>query len=284
MSLYRKVRKVIYKFLPVTFIFQKLLQLVTNRKPKAGMWKAVAGFLVKRNVIIRKEYKNRFFVDLVDYYEPLRANGWYKHSEIETQNWIIDHVQRDWVIFDCGSHIGYYSMLFSYCAPGGRIYSFEANEEVIAKFSKNLAYNTAVFGRDFRNIELIKTALGDRICKELEEVLYFSGKPIPNHGQVKDKFNFITLDYFCQIRGIMRLDLIKSDIDSWDYELLLGAKETINRFRPIIIVEVNEELQKRNRSEEDVKQFLNEVNYVYQQLDYPSPTNWLMTPKERSQN
>lgn len=254
------------------------LNLIIDKDPTNWLWKIMANLLVKRNIIIRKKYKNGFFVDLVDYYEPLRANGWYKHSEIESQNWIIDNVKEDWVIFDCGAHIGYYSMLSSYCASQGKVYAFEANEEACDKFATNLRYNATVFNQDFSNVELIKTALGDRVAQHLEETLYFSGKPIPDSGKVQDKFDFITLDYFCDSYGIERLDLIKSDIDSWDYELLLGARNTINKFKPAIIVEINEELAKRNHSEEDIKQFLKEVNYSYQLLDYPSPTNWLLLP------
>lgn len=95
-----------------------------------------------------------------------------------------------------------------------------------------------------------------------------------------DKFDSISLDYFCDSRGIERLDLMKSDVDGWDYELLLGAKESIRRFRPIVIAEVNHALGWRKYSKEDVKHFLDEIGYVYKVLDYPFPTNWLMQSKD----
>lgn len=247
--------------------------------------KIISNLLTKQNVCsegtgvtIRKKYKNGFFVDLVDYYKPLRENGWYEHSEIETQDWVIDNVKEDWVIFDCGAHIGYYSMLFSYCAPKGKVYAFEASEEACTKFARNLDYNIATFNRPFQNIELINIALGDRVSQNLKETLYFSGKP--NNGKIRSKFDFITLDHFCNSRGIEQVDLIKTDVDGWDYEVLLGCKELINKFKPIFISEVNYALGWRNHSEEDVKRFLKEINYAYKALDFPSPTNWLMYPNE----
>jgi len=227
---------------------------------------------------IRKRYKNNFFVDLVDYYEPLKQNGWYRYSEIETQNWVIDNVREDWVIFDCGAHIGYYSMLFSHCAPKGKIYAFEASEETCKKFMKNLRYNVRRFDRKFENIELENKALADQVRYGAEEIIYFSGKP--DNGKTYGKFDFITIDYFCESRDINCLNLIKTDVDGWDYEVLLGASKTIKKYKPFIIAEINYALGWRNHTEEDVKRFLEEVDYTYTVLDYPSPTNWLMYPKK----
>ncbi len=107
---------------------------------------------------------------------------------------------------------------------------------------------------------------------------HFSGKP--DHGKVCDKFDSISLDYFCDSRSVEHLDLIKSDVDGWDYELLLGAKESIRRFRPIVIAELNHSLGWRKHSKEDVKHFLDEIGYVHEVLDNPFPTNWLMQSKD----
>jgi FkbM family methyltransferase len=156
------------------------------------------------------------------------------------------------------------------------VYAFEASEETCKKFARNLRYNATAFNRSFGNVELVSAALGDRVVQGLEEVLYFSGGP--DDGRVCDTFDFITLDQFCDSRGLERLDLIKTDVDGWDYEVLLGAKDCIRRFKPVIIAEVNYALGWRGHSEEDVRRLLKDIGYRYELLDYPSPTNWLMQP------
>lgn len=245
-------------------------------------WKSIRRRLPFKPRVIRKCYSNGFYVDLIDFYECFWRNGWYEHSEIETQDWIIDHLQEDAVVFDVGAHIGYYSMLFSSCAPKGHVYAFEASPEACEKFRLNVEYNVRAHHRNFQNIELIHTAVGDQVADGQQETLYFSGKP--NDGKVQSKFNFITLDSFCRSRNLTRLDLIKSDVDSWDYEVLLGARWLIKRFRPVILAEVNYALGWRNHSEIEVKRFLKEVSYDYQVLDFSSSNNWLMFPEEEKQS
>jgi FkbM family methyltransferase len=229
--------------------------------------------------MIRKTYKDGFVLELVDYYELLHEYGSYENSEPQTEDWVVDHVGDDWVIFDCGAHIGYYTMLFSHCAPSGRVYAFEAGGASHEKCLRNLAHNAQRFGYDFTNVEVLRVAVGDRNERGVEEVLYLSGTP--DYGKTRGRFDFITLDAFCAKRGIDRLDLIKSDVDGWDYEVLLGARESIRRFRPIVVAEVNYALEWRDHSPEDVARFLDEMDYAHDVLDCPGPTNWVMIPRER---
>ena len=188
--------------------------------------------------ILEKKYTDNYSLKLVSYYQPLADNGWYEHSEIETQNWVLQNVEKDWIIFDCGTHIGYYSMLFSHCAPQGKVYAFEPCPLTCQYFVNNVRVNKTA-ENPYSNITLIQMALGDEVVKAKEEILWFSGQGDDGFGKTEGIFDFITIDAFCKGNSIERLDLIKSDVDGWDYELLLGARETIERFKPIIIAEVN---------------------------------------------
>lgn len=232
--------------------------------------------------MIRKTYKDGFFADLVEYYELLHEYGSYIGSEPETEDWVTDHVGKDWVIFDCGAHIGYYTMQFSHLASNGGVYAFEAGQESYEKCLRNLEYNARTHNRSFDNVEVVHIALGQRDAQGVEEVLYLSGGP--DYGKTRDRFDFISLDSFCALRNIGRVDLIKIDVDGWDYEVLLGARETIRRFRPVLITEVNYALEWRNHSPEDVSRLLEELDYSYTAIDTQGPTNWIMTPKEQGQS
>lgn len=228
-----------------------------------------------QNQTVIKEYKNGLQLNLVSCYQYLIDNGWYKSSEIETQDWVIDNVEDDWVIFDCGAHIGYYSMLFAHQAPLGWVYAFEANELTCQYLRNNLEANEHL---KLDNIELIQAVLGCCVARK-EETLWFAGQGDDGMGKTQGVYDFTTIDVFSEVRQIERLDLIKTDVDGWDFELLLGAEETIKKFRPIIIAEVNYALKWRGFSSEDVLKFMDRVNYTHKVLDERVPNNWLMESK-----
>jgi FkbM family methyltransferase len=230
--------------------------------------------------MFRKTYKNGFFLDIVDYYELLHRYGSYVNSEPQTEDWAVDHIRDDWIMFDCGAHIGYYTMLFSLLAPRGRVYAFEASPESCAKLRRNLDYNARTHAHNYDNVELIPTALGDRDAGQVEETLYLSGGP--DYGKTRAPFDFMTLDTFCESRQLARLDLVKIDVDGWDYEVLLGTRRAIQRLRPTLVVEVNYALEWRQHSPTDILQLLDELGYAYEVLDSPGPTNWVMTPREHA--
>jgi len=226
---------------------------------------------------LTKRYTDNFAVKLVAYYDPLANNGWYEHSELETQDWVLENVGKDWVIFDCGAHIGYYSMLFSHCAPDGKVYAFEPCELTCQYFRTNIKWNKDN-KHDYKNIQLVQAALGSEVIRDVEETLWFSGQGEDGFGKTEGIYDFTTIDAFCQDHDIQRLDLLKSDVDAWDYELLLGARETIERFKPIIIVEVNYALGWRGYGDKDMEKFVREIGYTWTVLDRTMPSNWLMHP------
>ena len=62
------------------------------------------------------------------------------------------------------------------------------------------------------------------------------------------KYDFSTLDDMIGLLGLERLDCIKIDVDSFDFDVLRGGKDTLERWNPWIVVELNHALAKRNQS------------------------------------
>ena len=63
-------------------------------------------------------------------------------------------------------------------------------------------------------------------------------------------------------------------------DALKGCKESILRFRPAIVVEIDFSGEWSRYSEKDVSDFLDEINYARERLDR---TEWLLLPKEKPQ-
>jgi tRNA G37 N-methylase Trm5 len=88
------------------------------------------------------------------FYEEFAS--YYPNCEVETKRWWVENTKPDWVIFDCGANVGYYSILFSQLAPAGVIYAFEPTDTV-DMLRANLAENAV------RNVEVHRLALGSKM-------------------------------------------------------------------------------------------------------------------------
>jgi hypothetical protein len=101
-------------------------------------------------------------IELVAYYNEFLQ--YYPNCEMRTKQWLVEHVRPDWVSFDCGANIGYFSILLSRLAPQGRVYAFEPTE-THAMLLRNLAHHGA------GNVTAERQALGNR-SGEHEDNIY----------------------------------------------------------------------------------------------------------------
>jgi FkbM family methyltransferase len=172
-------------------------------------------------------------IELVAYYDEFR--DYYPYCELETKRWFVDHVRPDWWIFDIGANVGYYSILFSQLAPAGRVFAFEptATAEMLRS---NLAHNAVA------NAEVHEVALAATTGRREDRIFRLWG----TDGEVTT-WPFYALDDFIAERGIERVDCLKIDVDSFDFEVLRGAERTLAERDPVVVVELNHALARRNQ-------------------------------------
>ena len=73
----------------------------------------------------------------------------------------------------------------------------------------------------------------------------------------------VSLDEYIKRNNIDKLNIIKIDVDGYDYKVLLGALETLKRFKPTLFVELSEVcLNQQGDSVSDIYNFLNHLNYT----------------------
>lgn len=59
-------------------------------------------------------------------------------------------------------------------------------------------------------------------------------------------------------------DLIQLDIEGYEYKALLGSKETIKKYKPVLCIEFCEKwLERYNDNSEKILGLLNELNYIH---------------------
>jgi FkbM family methyltransferase len=179
-------------------------------------------------------------------FDPGKAVGWLysipftgKFESKETA-FIKNCIQEHWVCLDVGGCFGYYSVLFSkLVGKKGIVHTFEPVAINRLFLEKNIALNAC------SNVSVHKFALGE---KQALTTIYVPEGGVSGslraHAEI-DKCEEIqvevkTLDGFANENSLSRVDFIKADIEGAELLMINGGAGIILKFRPIIMVEVQE--------------------------------------------
>lgn len=199
------------------------------------------------NDIIETNIPGRPAIALISYYQKMR--DYYPHTELETKRWFVENVHRNWWIFDIGANIGYYSILFAQLAPEGRVLAFEPTSTA-AMLRENLSYNR------IQNVDVHKVALGARSGNIKDGIFRIWG----DAAEIME-YPFYKLDDFVAEHRPLRIDCLKIDVDSFDFDVLRGAEGVLRTWNPFVIVELNHALERRQQSAGEALAWLAGLGY-----------------------
>lgn len=166
--------------------------------------------------------------------------AWYEHRET---NWIRARVRPDWVFFDVGANFGYYSLLVShFSGREAEVYAFEPFAPNYRLLNRNKSLN----GLD--RLRTFKLALSGE-DGEVEFLLpkgdnlghgrILADASLATPERVVERVESTTLDSFVRKNGVERIDFVKVDIEGAEMLFLAGARETLRRLRPVLMIECN---------------------------------------------
>jgi len=173
----------------------------------------------------------------------------YNNYEPQTTSFFKKIIQENWIIFDCGAKEGYFTLIFSELTPTGIVHSFEPT----------ITFDILKYNVEFNNISnaiLNKMAVGNKSGKFEDNIFRVWGEPAE-----RLEYDFITLDDYCENNNINKLDLIKIDVDSFDYEVLMGANNILKKLKPMVVVELNQALNIRGYNKEQVIEYMKNIGY-----------------------
>lgn len=132
-------------------------------------------------------------------------------------------------VIDAGAWIGDFSAYAA--AVGATAYAFEPTPDLFALLGRTAALNTP------GAIVPVQMGLGD---SEGELTFYVAADArhsegnrfIPSPKLEPITARITTLDAFVRERGLERVDFIKADIEGFERNMLVGARETLRRFAP----------------------------------------------------
>ena len=173
-------------------------------------------------------------------------------------------LRPDFNVIDVGANIGLLSLTFASRCPQGIIYSFEPDSETFQKLYQNVNLNS------FNNIKLFRQAIGARKTTGKLYKLYASNpganrilQDKPAVSVPSELVEIDTLDQYDQLGYFSGVDLIKIDVEGFELFVLEGARDLINRWTPILFVElVEQNLKQQGCSANSLLQYVRQLGYV----------------------
>ncbi|MDX5595708.1 FkbM family methyltransferase [Pseudovibrio sp. SPO723] len=164
-----------------------------------------------------------------DYIERQVACG--QFYEIEILRELDPIINECKTLVDAGANIGNHSLYWASKHPQLKIFSFEPIKETYDYLLKNVESN-GFSGR----IEAINAGLSEKTCAGAVEKFHphNAGEHTIMASETGD-LRLVRLDDV--ITPDTKVDFIKVDVEGHEYEMLLGARETIKRSKPIIFIE-----------------------------------------------
>jgi FkbM family methyltransferase len=147
------------------------------------------------------------------------------------------------VVIDAGANVGQYSMLAATgVGPSGSVHSFEPIPSNFARLREHIDNNC------LSNVFLSQCALWR---EETSLILGMPSRMINNAGAYSVRAGYdpaslveaqaISLDAYVAKQELSRVDLIKMDIEGAEPFALIGGLNLIEKFKPTILMEINQE-------------------------------------------
>ena len=154
-------------------------------------------------------------------------------------------IPSDGVVLDVGAHAGQFAKLFARLAPEGRVYAIEPGS-----YARSIL-RAAIWARRCANVTILPVALGaEPGLARLHIPVKASGAlgfGLSHFGDPEERWPRVaaeivaqtTVDQLADMLRLTRLDFIKADIEGNEMRLLEGARQSLARFRPRLLLELS---------------------------------------------
>ncbi|MDQ1097160.1 MULTISPECIES: FkbM family methyltransferase [Chryseobacterium] len=183
-------------------------------------------------------YKKRFFKNI----SQLSRNNFSVRNVEPELVWIKEYLSADAVIFDIGANVGTFLYQLEDHLQHENIFGFEPNEALHKRLM-----------RLFPNMRIFPVALSDENTTATFKVPVINGQKVASRGTLNTSYKekgeekshtenvtVVKLDYWTAQLPIQRLDFIKIDVEGNEMKTLAGARNTIARFSPTLMVEMEQ--------------------------------------------
>ena len=159
------------------------------------------------------------------------------------------------VMIDVGANIGNHSIYFTYRNIFRQIIAYEAIESTYKILTTNVKINRFTTKIDCRN-KGVGSHNGYALINKMDDNNIGGTSITHGNGDIE----VITLDY----EMIEDVSFLKVDVEGFECEVIKGALQTIERYNPVLMVEIHEA---DTMNTEYIINLLNDRGYQYMRLD-----------------
>lgn len=210
------------------------------------------------NLVDQRKYIFNPFIRASRLYSVPKT-GTFEKKETE---YLTGLIHEGFVCIDIGASFGWYTIILSkLVGQKGHIYAFEPLPENYSVLVENIKEN------QLKNVTTFTVALGDtkKSAKLYLPDVGVSGslklhKFRNNYDEINCEID--TFDSIVEKECIEKIDFIKADIEGGEYAFLKGAINSIKKFMPFIMLEIQENSTKLFGYEpNDIFSLLEDLNY-----------------------
>jgi FkbM family methyltransferase len=148
---------------------------------------------------------------------------------------------------DIGAHEGYCSLKAArIVGPNGRVLAIEPNPEMVRVLRDNVLASAATV----ISIEPLACSDSEAVADLFVAGQFNTGSSSLSEtnaglgGAVRTTYRVPTcrVDSIVQRSGVSRVDVVKIDVEGSEFQVLKGAQETLARYRPVLVVELDDVL------------------------------------------
>ena len=198
--------------------------------------------------ITNKRTRNEFVFTLRFPLDILYARLLFTRAyELGTTDFIQRFLLPDDVIFDVGANIGYVTLLAATSVEKGKVFSFEPMPGTFERLTQNIGFNPHL-----NNITILNRAVsnqnGEIVLNSFENLHHghSSISKLNRQDHIEHRVASTTIDNCVAENNLQKLDFIKIDVEGAEQMAFAGAKYTLARMKPTVLMEMNEETANAN--------------------------------------
>jgi len=162
-------------------------------------------------------------------------------------------LQPRWAVVDIGANIGYYALMEAKKCK--EVYAIEPGPDCYQALRANVVLN------NYHNVTTHRLAIGDRerVARlSLSDFSEWHKIALDSKGGIEVQMT--TLDSF--LKG-KKVDLVRMDVEGYEFNILKGMQKTIEKSNPILLVETHKKLlEEYGSSLQQFYELLASYNYI----------------------
>lgn len=189
-----------------------------------------------------------------------------ENFEWAEKEWLKSFLKPGMICYDLGANIGFYTLLSAYLTfPNGKVISLEPVNKTFERLKANIDINDKISNC----VSCYKIAASNS-AGELE--IFTASKDLHAWNslvapQNKDEFTkeiikTISLDSLFENENLPVPNFIKIDVEGWEENVLIGAKQILTKFSPTLLIEFTKDnLSRADTSYQKLINILSDYGY-----------------------